>query len=342
MKIIGKLFKIFAAGLAAVIILSVLCSAYYILPVHSDNPAGNTDYVWKPGALWVKMNEGISAGRFDGNGYNNPDTVENPDVIVLGSSHTEALNVFPGQNFVYLLSESLKDKYTVYNMGISEHTFYKICQNLPANLEMNERPPQIVILETGTTFISEEIAGRIVSGTVEKKPSYSNGIIGFLQRVPFFRLAYLQIDWGLTELFIPELKGKSSESIDEANRAASEIKEKTVSTGAYEKVFSYLSDLERRYGSRIIIAYHPTGKLMPDGSLAFESTLSDRAMAETAEKYGIEFVNMAQPFEDMYKNGRHVVHGFANGKLEDGHLNAYGHKAMADKLEEVIIRGEGK
>ena len=42
----------------------------------------------------------------------------------------------------------------------------------------------------------------------------------------------------------------------------------------------------------------------------------------------------------MYYNENHVPHGFPTGKLGSGHLNKYGHYAVADELYNEIIKLE--
>ena len=59
-----------------------------------------------------------------------------------------------------------------------------------------------------------------------------------------------------------------------------------------------------------------------------------------ANDYGISFVDMTDRFEDMYEKEHHVAHGFCTGKLATGHLNKYGHSAMADELYNEITRLE--
>ena len=62
-------------------------------PLREKSRYENTDYVWEPNTFWGGMNEGVSFGVIDGQGFNNQSVVEHPDILVLGSSHTEGRNV---------------------------------------------------------------------------------------------------------------------------------------------------------------------------------------------------------------------------------------------------------
>lgn len=124
MNIIKQIIKVIFAGLTAIIILSIIMCFYNLIPIHHDNPNKNTDYIWTGNSIWFNLNEGISWGRFDENGFNNQKVVENPEIIVLGSSHMEGVNVFSSQTVGAQLTDKLENRYSIYNLGISGHHFF--------------------------------------------------------------------------------------------------------------------------------------------------------------------------------------------------------------------------
>ena len=338
MKVVKEFIKFIGAGIVSIVIICGLLCFYDILPVHVENLKGNTDYVWPANSIWVKATEGIAFGRYDSNGFNNLSVVENPDIIVLGSSHMEATEVMQDETAAYLLSEKLNGKYSVYNMGISGHNFYKVCQYLPANLELYDSVPKAVIVETSTVSITQENVDEILSGTVEYTPSHSTGIIGTLQRIPFFRSVYHQAEGGLLDLFMGSSDSSAPNQDDLENTTISKVSE--LDENAYDELFSYLKQLEDQYGTQVIICYHPTEQLLEDGTVYFENGESLSMFSGFAQKYNISFIDMTAHFENMYYEEHHVAHGFCTGKLASGHLNKYGHAAMADELYGEIIRLE--
>ena len=120
MKVLKWLCKCFLSGITAASILCLIFLCYTFTPVHFENPQKNTDYIWPADTHWFKMTEGISIGRFDAKGYNNLQVVQNPDILVLGSSHMEATDVPQNKNTAYFLEQKLDNRYQVYNMGISK------------------------------------------------------------------------------------------------------------------------------------------------------------------------------------------------------------------------------
>lgn len=46
---------------------------------------------------------------------------------------------------------------------------------------------------------------------------------------------------------------------------------------------------------------------------------------------------MTNSFENMFYEDHHVPHGFVTGRIGSGHLNEYGHAAVADLLYDAIL-----
>ena len=320
--------RIILAGIVAAAIVSLLLCAYSITPVHEDNPNGSTDYVWPSNAVWVKMTEGTSWGRFDANGYNNSEVIESPDILVVGSSHVEAINVLQDQNMAYLLGEKLEDKYRIYNIGISDHPLMKTCQYLERDVQLYGENLKIIVIEAPSVTITQNNVEQLLNGTVERSESHSTGLIAILQKIPFCRLTYQQIAGGLLDLFMP------------SKTEPEEKKEEVVDESVYSEFFSYLAQVEEQSNVQLILFYHPTETLMEDGSIRFPNGRDLEFFRENAEKYGINFIDMTSAFEDIYYTDHHVPHGFANGRLGAGHLNKYGHEAIARCLYDEIAAME--
>lgn len=330
---IKSLVKCMLAGIVAIAILCLMLVPYSLTPLHIENPEGNTDYIWPAYSWWCKMTEGISFGRFDAKGYNNATVVEDPDILVLGSSHTEAVNVLQSENFAALLGEKFQDNYTTYNMGISGHFFLKICKYLPRTMELNPTA-KYVIIETSNVSFNRGDVDSLFNGTVDFTPSNSTGLIGTLQKLPFFRMVYHQLTGGLLDLLIPEMKKSVVTPVDTSE---TELPDEAV----YDMLFSYMQDVLQDSQAQLIIMYHPTGKLSEDGSASFvvdEASLS--MFSKKCQQYGFSFVDMTQPFAEMYETDHKLPHGFITGKIGSGHLNKDGHAKIADELAKCIARLE--
>ena len=59
-------------------------------------------------------------------------------------------------------------------------------------------------------------------------------------------------------------------------------------------------------------------------------------MQEVCEKNNIIFIDMSDDFLKMYEEENVLPNGFCNTAVGFGHLNKYGHTAIARRLAEVI------
>lgn len=325
-----KILKCMLAGITAIAILCGVFLIYTFTPVHEPNPKGNTDYIWPANARWFKMTEGIATGRFDANGYNNLQVVEDPDILIVGSSHMEATNVSQDRNTAYLLEQALGEDYTVYNTGISNHDLLKVCSLLPQTLERYTNTKYIIV-ETDIVSITQATADALTQGKAPYFPSNDTGLVAAIQRLPFARLVYFQIRNGLLDLFMPG-----------QNAVSEEVPKKTpANRAAYEAFFSHIKETVEDTDVQLIFFYHPTVYLLEDGSAAcYTDPEQCRLFAENCEKNGFVFVDMTQPFLRMYAQEHKLPHGFVTGKIGYGHLNADGHKAIAEELAKTIARME--
>ena len=336
-KFLLVLIKILGAGIVSIIILSVLCVGYYFIPVHMENEKHNTDFTWPKNSIWIKGTEGFSYGRFDDKGYNNEEVIDNPDIIVLGSSHTIGTQVQQEETFSSVLKEKLKDKYTVYNMGMDDHTLYNNSANLKRNLELYEKTPKIVILETYNVYVLESDVNNIINDTFFVKKSYNNGLIGTLQRIPFFRLMYFQLKHGLKEKLL-DTKVDDSYAKSIINN---DFDGKIVEKDYYNKLFSYYSQLEKKYKTKFIIIYHPNLIMNEDGTVSGNTKKEDLEYFKYySNKYHINFIDMTDDFIDMYYKEYHLPNGFTTGLLGSGHINKYGHERMGIALYKKILEME--
>lgn len=335
MKCIKYLVKMFLAGIVALVLLCIVACFYSLSPMRVENPEKNTDYVWQDSALWMKMTEGVSFGKVDAKGFNNKSVVEKPDIILLGSSHIEGMNVQQNDHMCTLLNEKFSGKHSVYNMGISGHTFFKVVQYLEKSISLYDSSVKYVVIETSTTNLTKVDVDAALNSKVVITAVNNDGIIAMLQRLPFLRQAYHQLESGMMDMLLP----KESESTS-SNTSVAVSDEVVIDEQPYNDMFSYLKNLEDKYDVEIIIMYHPFEILNKDGSISFGDDEYTEVFAEYSEKFAIGFVDMTDDFEKMYYDEHYVAHGFATGELGVGHINKHGHKAIANSVYNYIKRFE--
>ena len=336
MKPIKTLFKTVFAGLTALAILCVLMLGYYYIPLRENNSKQNTDYVWAKITPWVSLTEGVSFGVTDAAGFINKDVVENPDILFLGSSHTESMNVLQNENMCALLNDKFDGKYSAYNMGISGHTIYKVVQYLNATLNIYPKVPKYVIIETGDVALTDVDVHQALSGEVKKTKVVDTGLLYQMQKVPYFRMMYHQLDTGMLDVLTDKKKANNATT----NAKPKAVEKVEIDEKPYDEMLGYLQKLEKEYNTQIIVMFHPFETINADGSISFAQAEYAGIFSIVAQKYGIGFVDMTEDFEKMYYEEHHVPHGFSTGEIGAGHINKYGHAAIADRLYRYIESSE--
>ncbi|MGN1099173.1 MAG: hypothetical protein ACI4S9_02415 [Christensenellales bacterium] len=338
MKLIKFATKIFASGMLAFVFLNLFCLLYYNVPVHSDNPDGATDYHWEKGKFYLRGTEGFACGRTNDDGFNNIDNLadlERIDILLMGSSHMEAFQVSQNQSTAAILNQSFGEEKYTYNIGTSGHTFYTSVANLENALE-TYKPTGYVLIETLMVSFSQKALRNVIDGTLQKQQSNDGGVVGFLQRIPYLRLLYLQVN-NMKEknvVSVPE------ETVGEDDVSASDDPELWANL---DTVLKKVSSLCLSYGVQPIIFYHTQISVESSGK---PYTTTDRddlnRVSALCNDNGIIFIDVTQSFIEEYNVSFRLPYGFVNTSAGKGHLNSVGHSIIGKKIYSVIVENEGK
>ncbi len=322
--------KISVAAVLSIAILSVISFFYTFTGIHITSQTGATDYVWQKNQLMVNMKEGFSYVKMDENGFNNAEIYRDIDILLMGSSHMEAYQVRQSENCASLLNEYLPD-FNTYNIGISGHTIYRIVDNIDSALK-EYSPSKYVLIETNTVELDIKKMNEVLYGNASAIESHDSGILFYLQKIPAFKPLYNQFDnW---------LNVKSDKGTDEF------VEEKTIPEEYIETLKLFLNNIKKEadtYGVTPIIFYAPNESLASDGTLHFSTNQKYYDVyKKICESYGIIFVDMSTSFQSLYKDEKVLAHGFSNTAVGTGHLNKYGHKAVAATLAAEISKKEAE
>ena len=316
--------KVFLAGVIALAALTLFCMVYDSLPVHYAADDGVTDYYWKPHFRYVCCTEGFSWGRTNNEGYiDTYDYTENTptDVLVMGSSHMEAMQVPLGSSAAARLDALLSDA-GVYNIGISGHTLPVCAQNLTAAVRKYV-PSKYVVIETAVLQFTNDDLRKALSGDLPEIPSYTGGIVGLLQQNPYLRRIYHQLMGFMGQ----------TESNDDVSATVVPSADDVGDPALVSALLAQMADTAASSGAKLIIAYHPGITLERDGSITFSSTEEEEnAFAGLCAENGAYFLNMRERFQQEYDENHILPYGFANTSVGTGHMNRYGHKMMAEEL----------
>lgn len=330
-----------AAAVIAMAVLSVFAFLYEYSGIHSKNESGATDYKWQSDHIATTMKEGFSYIQYDENGFNNIGG-ENGDVdiLLMGSSHMEAVNVAQDENTAALLNTMIPDMHT-YNIGVSGHDIYRCVDNFDEAVSYY-KPSEYVIIETSTVKLSVSEMNKIVTGEGKPIPSYNGGILNTLQKIPAFKPLYKQLDewYGKRETFGFSVGSENTYDEDE-------LSENTEISEEYrESLTSFLNmvaSCSKEADITPIIFYAPAQKIGSNGNVYYDTDEYCLDLYKSiCEELGIVFVDVTDEFDELYNEEHILAHGFANTAVGVGHLNKYGHKAIAEALCEAIKEKEAK
>ena len=174
---------------------------------------------------------------------------------------------------------------------------------------------------------SEDAVEQVIDGTRPRSaPAASSGLLFQLKKLPF----------------LIELYGKLQEIKLPASDEAPDNVPETDSSAAYiERISPLLKKMtDDAAGIPVIIFYHEAFELNSDGSAYFSFPEKKDAFAALCAQYGITFVDMTDTFLQAYEQEHILPYGFANTHVEQGHLNQYGHRMIAEKLYDVLCELE--
>lgn len=326
MKGLIWLIKACVAGLISLTVLSVFLLLYGYTGVHITSTTGATDYTWEPYQIKTTMTEGFAWFQMDQNGFNNVNKcVSTTDVLLMGSSHMEAVNVAKNKNVGALLNEALDDN--VYNIGVSGHQIYHCVNNIDNAIDTYQ-PTQWVIIETDRVQLDILEMQSVIDGKYEYIESYDEGTIYYVQKYfPSVKTILKNIsDW--RNLDNTENDFASNDDIsDEYDDCLTSFLKKAVNS------------LD---GQKLMIFYQPATEIDSNGELVLNKDEQYLEIFKTkCEGLGIVFVDMTDDFYELYTDKNILAHGFVNTGVGTGHLNEYGHQVIADRvIKELKVQRE--
>lgn len=335
-----KVAKTAAALVLALVVLDLFCFWYYNPAEYDWDEYRATEYVREPGAFTSRAKEGIAWATIDENGYNNASVPDEDGVFVLmmGSSHTEGLNVMQDETvpsqLQRCLQEAGKDGF-VYNIGISAHTMERNAANFERAVERFE-PSGYVVLETQHVKIHKNAIEAALNDTFERFAATQPVIAEWISDRPLVRTIYRQ--W-------LSFASGIGENGDEAAQSEFVITEEMLDQyeAALTQLLLKMRSSAQEKGAQLIIYYHPHLIIQPDGTAITDSDEGCRAAFTAAcAAAEVRFLDMTDIFLESYTEDGILPHGFCNTAPGVGHLNPDGNALIARAICEEILKQEAE
>ncbi len=332
-KVLGHLVNWFGAVIVAMIIMNVLLAFYHRSAAWIDRPTCATRAIYWPGASILFGTEGRGYHKVDSRGYvNDIDELADDYVIAVGASHSQGKEVGAGERYVDLMNEWLgySDKAYVYCVSQSANYYPSIVSGFKALIQEFPESSKIIIEIGKTDFSVYELEKAL------DQREFDNAMTGenILSALSMKKKAILLLKEYSPLLFNVNEKINEIEQMNAKDTSAADI---TYTLVDYENALDKTLELMKaEYDGELIILFHPNVLILEDGSLAIEKAETDVIFKNECEKYGIRVVDMGDKFISEYNKDYSLPYGFFNSKMGSGHINADGHRMIAEELLSVV------
>lgn len=316
----------FLAGIIGILLSSVFVLIYNYSGTHVINPSGATDYKWISKQYKANATEGINFMQMDENGFNNLfSNTDEIDMLLMGGSHMEAIQIDTGLNAGSLLNEMLPGM-KVYNIGMSGHQILNCLDNLEAALE-EYHPSKYVVVQTGNLDFGVKDLKAVVDGTFSEIPSYDSGLLYYLQKIPSLKVIYKQ----LSDKVSIDRKSENIENVEAAQHE--QVSKETL----FASVLAEKELICEEYGVQLVIAYTPSISITENGDMIRTDDLGWIKKVETyCESKDIIWIDCFDSFAEQYGENFDIPFGFHNTTMESGHLNTTGHRLLAEEITKEL------
>ena len=329
-KTLSIFFKCILAGSLAVIILSAVCFIYSYGPIGIEDSTNSTTKKNYPCSYSANMTEGFAWKKTDENGYYNEsaELAIDPEILIIGSSHIEALQV-PTENSVASL---LNKKYKTYSLGVSGQFIDSCIQRISFAVD-EYKPSKYVILETDGSPLSLEDMENAINHFGEPNnniPVYSR-LSGYKRDIYKFIRTYIpsamEIMNKVNNWKTMDIRG-GGKSSDEAFIFSAEYE------SALNKFIELASKPVNNSGAKLIIVSRLGGEIDSKGNYIISDYNKDysNGLKEACRQNDVILLDVSNNFKELYEREHVLPYGFTNTAIGTGHLNKYGHKVIADAI----------
>ena len=315
-----------------------MCYAYSWHSVGVLDETGSTAKKTYPNSYSFNMTEGFGWNRVDSNGYYNLSSEQaiSPEILLIGSSHMEAEQIPMSRSLGSLLNR----RYKTYNIGVSAHPIAVCISHLEAACK-TYRPSKYVIIEMESSLPDLTTMERIVNRTEtpeDPMPVYNalpNPIAEIYRYVRTYLPAVMEIRSGLSNW-----KAAGNSKAD--SQMVTHISPSEEYVDCLNQLISGASQTVSDNNAKLIIFAHGIGDIDPNGDFFVDERDRENIslISRVCEHNGVIFVDMTEPFQELYMEKHKLPHGFSNSAVGSGHLNKDGHAVIAETLLEIIEEQE--
>ncbi len=312
-----------------------------------------------PNSSIVRASEGYGINHVDAKGYLNNDDLPLSEhyILLMGSSHAEALQVMQKDNMVSVLNDRIDPTVrTVYNLGTAGQTLPRIIEGFQAAMEEFPNAEAVLIEMSQMELSTDEILGALdqarfdpastgeaLDASLSPARRIRNNILLSAPLVSLLRQQFDSMNFGMqgafgidrltaqiNKLFAPESSAEQTGTVAPGAPNAAQ-------QGYAAALNQALALIRSQTDKPILLLYHPGVVIQPDGSITIDRDMryyEDYRAACT--RNGIVFLDTGDAFLQAYAKDYSVPYGFDNTTFVSGHLNKTGHRIVAEAFYQAL------
>jgi lysophospholipase L1-like esterase len=287
--------------------------------------------------LYVQGKEGYGRTLLNELGLRSPSLTDEPlqenehNVLVLGDSYTQAMQVSDQVAFPQHLNDLLGENTRVINAGregaspadyIALEEYNKtIFQPDVVVVQLNEADFTRDLLSKGQTFYYEETPQGYTLH--ENKSVVSSNELAQ-------RFATLQ---SILNFSVIRVALERVEALRNGKMPAAHTVQTTTQQTDGERERFVVQELKKAYQNPILLYIPEMDYFSPDYA---QPHATEHYLAKAARDLGVTFISLRSDFAALYRNRYRTAHGFSNTQPGMGHINPLGHEVAAERLAEVL------
>jgi lysophospholipase L1-like esterase len=328
-------FNLVVAFVLALLVWELLLSQFILQkPTSRTHPTLGRIYGQ---GLYVQGKEGYGRTLLNELGLRDPSLEQQPlqenehNVLVLGDSYTQAMQVSDEVAFPQHLNDLLSEDTRVINAGregaspadyIALEEYNKtIFQPDVVVVQLNEADFTRDLLSKGQTFYYEETPqgytlheNKSVVSSNELAQRFAN-----LQSILNFSVIRVALER------VEALRTGKSPTINKVQTTTQQT------DGELERFV--VQELKKAYQNPILLYIPEMDYFSPDYA---QPHATEQYLADAARDLGVTFISLRSDFAALYRNRHRTAHGFSNTQPGMGHINPLGHEIAAERLAEVL------
>ena len=333
-KVLKQVGSWILAFLIMAVIMNIALAFYNRSAGWIDRSTGATRAIFYPNTGILYSTEGRGYHKSDSRGYvNDVDVLADNYVIAVGASHSQGKEVGQGERYTDLLNKWLgyEDEAYVYNVSQSANYYPRIVKGFSALVQEFPDASKIVIEIGNTYYTADELTEALEQRDFDEKQTGAHifSTLSTVKKISILAKQYSPLLFNINERY-NELEKLSAENKSSGEEAEFDIDEYT---NALAKTLELITS---EYDGEIIVLYHPNVNIEKDGSMSIETAVTDDVFKAVCATYNVKVVDMSEKYLAEYEADYTVPCGFSNSKMGSGHINADGHRMIAEELLSVV------